>query len=163
MKSMGIAIIVMILITIVLYLIVLASEKTRELKREEQETLSNINNLLRNSEFKNTYIKELMKLSTSKLSLILRIIRLKQENKRIKESNEELRDEYRIYLILKQDYEARLRSTIIDLLDIQDISSLGISEEEKNKNRNVIINKIIKDFSDEINELDASQKTSSSK
>ena len=160
---MGIAIIVMILVIVFLYLIVLVSDKTRELKKEEQEMLSSIDNLLRNSELKDVYTKELMKLSTSKLSLILKIIRLKQENKRIKESNEELRDEYNNHLILKYDYEKTLRSTIIDLLDIQDISGLGISEEEKNKNRNVIIDKIIKDFSNKINELDELTKTSSSK
>ena len=50
----------------------------------------------------------------------------------------------------------------MDLLDLQDINSLEISEEEKNKNRNVIINKIIKDFNNKINELDELTKTSSS-
>ena len=50
----------------------------------------------------------------------------------------------------------------MDLLDLQDINSLEISEEEKNKTRNVIINKIIKDFNNKINELDELTKTSSS-
>lgn len=142
---MGIAIIVMILMIVVLYLIVLASDETRKLKQEEKKT--------------NVGVISLAKMN---VKLLGNNYRLKKENRRIEESNEELRDEYNNHLILKYEYEKVLRSTIIDLLDIQDINNLGILEEEKNKNRNVIINKIIKDFSNKINELDASRKTSSS-
>ena len=35
---------------------------------------------------------------------------------------------------------------IRDLLDLQEINSLGIDEEDKNKHRNIIINKIIKEL-----------------
>lgn len=93
---------------------------------------------------------------------IREIARLRIENDELKDINTDLREEHNDYILLKYDYEKTLRSTIIDLLDIQDISGLGISEEEKNKNRNVIINKIIKDFSNKINELDELTKTSSS-
>ena len=94
---------------------------------------------------------------------IREIARLRIENDELKDINADLREEHNSYVLLKYDYEKTLRSTIIDLLDIQDISGLGISEEEKNKNRKVIIDKIIKDFSNKINELDNSRKVSSSK
>lgn len=94
---------------------------------------------------------------------IREIARLRIENDELREVNKDLREEHNDYVLLKYDYEKVLRSTIIDLLDLQDISKLGILEEEKNKNRNVIINKIIKDFNKKINELDNSRKASSSK
>ena len=94
---------------------------------------------------------------------IREIARLRIENDELKDINADLREEHNSYVLLKYDYEKTLRSTIIDLLDIQDINKLGILEEEKNKNRNVIINKIIKDFNKKINELDNSRKASSSK
>lgn len=38
-------------------------------------------------------------------------------------------------------------SIIRDLLNLQEINTLGISETDKNKHRNVIINKIIRELS----------------
>ena len=44
----------------------------------------------------------------------------------------------------------KLHNSIIrDLLNLQDISRLGIAEEEKNKHRNVVINRIIKELVDD--------------
>ncbi len=93
---------------------------------------------------------------------IREIARLRIENDELKDINADLREEHNDYILLKYDYETTLRNTVMDLLDLQDINSLEISEEEKNKNRNVIINKIIKDFNNKINELDELTKTSSS-
>ena len=74
---------------------------------------------------------------------IREIARLRIENDELKDINADLREEHNDYILLKYDYETTLRNTVMDLLDLQDINSLEISEEEKNKNRNVIINKII--------------------
>ncbi len=156
---MGVFLIVTILIIITLYLIVLSSNKARKLKQEE---LTLIMKLIENSELKDKCKEELAKMNTSRLYLILKVFISKQEIRRLKETNADLREEHNSYVLLKYDYETTLRNTVMDLLDLQDINSLEISEEEKNKNRNVIINKIIKDFNNKINELDELTKTSSS-
>lgn len=55
---------------------------------------------------------------------------------------------------MKELFEKYVRETeklydsiIRDLLNLQEINTLGISEEEKNVHRNVIINKIIEELS----------------
>lgn len=55
---------------------------------------------------------------------------------------------------MKELFEKYVRETeklhdsiIRDLLNLQEINTLGISEEEKNVHRNVIINKLIRELS----------------
>lgn len=141
----------MILIIVVLYLIVLASNKTRELKQEE---LSLIIKLTENSELKDKYSEELTEMSTSKLFLTLKLLKLKQENKRLKESNEELRDEHDIYLILKQDYEVLLRSTKLDLEHIQKMNTSNMTDKEIIHERYIAAENILKDLNKKIKELE---------
>lgn len=46
-----------------------------------------------------------------------------------------------------------LNNTVRELLNLQDVNSLGIEEKEKNKHRNIIINALIENCLDKINEL----------
>ena len=46
-----------------------------------------------------------------------------------------------------------LNNTVRDLLNLQDINNLGLSEEDKNKHRNIIINALVENCLDKINEL----------
>ena len=76
------------------------------------------------------------------------IIRLNKENKALYEENKENRFE----LVELEDYKKKneklKEDLIIDLVNLQEISRLGIAEKEKDKHRNVIINKLIKELSD---------------
>lgn len=46
-----------------------------------------------------------------------------------------------------------LNNTVRELLNLQDVNSLGIEEKEKNKHRNIIINALVENCLDKINEL----------
>ena len=46
-----------------------------------------------------------------------------------------------------------LNNTVRELLNLQDVNSLGLEEKEKNKHRNIIINALIENCLDKINEL----------
>lgn len=46
-----------------------------------------------------------------------------------------------------------LNNTVRDLLNLQDINNLGLSEEDKNKHRNIIINALVENCLNKINEL----------
>ena len=76
------------------------------------------------------------------------IIRLNKENKALYEENKENRFE----LVELEDYKKKneklKEDLIIDLVNLQEINRLGIAEKEKDKHRNVIINKLIKELSD---------------
>ena len=76
------------------------------------------------------------------------IIRLNKENKALYEENKENRFE----LVELEDYKKKneklKKDLIIDLVNLQEINRLGIAEKEKDKHRNVIINKLIKELSD---------------
>ena len=76
------------------------------------------------------------------------IIRLNKENKALYEENKENRFE----LVELEDYKKKneklKEDLIIDLVNLQEINRLGIVEKEKDKHRNVIINKLIKELSD---------------
>ena len=76
------------------------------------------------------------------------IIRLNKENKALYEEKKENRFE----LVELEDYKKKneklKEDLIIDLVNLQEISRLGIAEKEKDKHRNVIINKLIKELSD---------------
>lgn len=76
------------------------------------------------------------------------IIRLNKENKALYEENKENRFELLELEDYKKKNEKLKEDLIIDLVNLQEISRLGIAEKEKDKHRNVIINKLIKELSD---------------
>ena len=76
------------------------------------------------------------------------IIRLNKENKTLYEENKETRFELLELEDYKKKNEKLKEDLIIDLVNLQEISRLGIAEKEKDKHRNVIINKLIKELSD---------------
>ena len=76
------------------------------------------------------------------------IIRLNKENKTLYEENKENRFELLELEDYKKKNEKLKEDLIIDLVNLQEISRLGIAEKEKDKHRNVIINKLIKELSD---------------
>ena len=53
-----------------------------------------------------------------------------------------------------------LNNTVRDLLNLQDINNLGLSEEDKNKHRNIIINALVENCLDKINELSNTDESS---
>ena len=78
------------------------------------------------------------------------IIRLDKENKALYEENKENRFELLELEDYKKKNEKLKKDLIIALINLQEISRLGIIEKEKDKHRNVIINKLIKELSDSI-------------
>lgn len=52
-----------------------------------------------------------------------------------------------------------LNNTVRDLLNLQDINNLGLSEEYKNKHRNIIINALVENCLDKINELSSTEQS----
>ena len=76
------------------------------------------------------------------------IIRLNEENKVLYEENKENRFELLELEDYKKKNEKLKEDLIIDLVNLQEINRLGIAEKEKDKHRNVIINKLIKELSD---------------
>ena len=78
------------------------------------------------------------------------IIRLNKENKALYEENKENRFELLELEDYKKKNEKLKKDLIIDLVNLQEINRLGTAEKEKDKHRNVIINKLIKELSDSI-------------
>ena len=76
------------------------------------------------------------------------IIRLNKENKALYKENKENRFELLELEDYKKTNEKLRKDLIIDLVNLQEIRRLGIAEKEKDKHRNVIINKLIKELSD---------------
>ena len=76
------------------------------------------------------------------------IIRLNKENEALYEENKENRFELLELEDYKKKNEKLKEDLIIDLVNLQEINRLGIAEKEKDKHRNVIINKLIKELSD---------------
>ena len=81
--------------------------------------------------------------------LKLRYKEVSDENKAVYEENKELRCE-------NEELEASIRTnnkltqTVINYLyELQDVTRMGIVEKDKEKHRNMIINKIIKELSDD--------------
>ena len=75
------------------------------------------------------------------------IVRLNKENKALYEENKENRFELLELEDYKKKNEKLKEDLIIDLVNLQEINRLGIAEKEKDKHRNVIINKLIKELS----------------
>lgn len=81
--------------------------------------------------------------------------KLKEENLKVNEINGNLNAE----LEIKKAEEINLLNNITrELLNLQDINSLGIEEKEKDKHRNIIINKLVETCLDKINELSDTRK-----
>ena len=76
------------------------------------------------------------------------IIELNKENNSLYEENKENRFELLELEDYKKKTEKLKEDLIIDLVNLQEINRLGIAEKEKDKHRNVIINKLIKELSD---------------
>lgn len=78
------------------------------------------------------------------------LVEIHKENKALYEENKENRFELLELEDYKKKNEKLKKDLIIDLINLQEISRLGITEKEKDKHRNVIINKLIKELSDSI-------------
>lgn len=76
------------------------------------------------------------------------LVEIHKENKALYEENKENRFELLELEDYKKKNEKLKKDLIIDLINLQEISRLGITEKEKDKHRNVIINKLIKELSD---------------
>ena len=79
---------------------------------------------------------------------------LKEENLKAKEVNKNLNSQLEIN---KTEEINLLNNVVIELLNLQEINSLGIEEKEKNKYRNIIINSLIENCLDKINELSSTR------
>lgn len=82
--------------------------------------------------------------------------RLKNENLEVNRINQKLDKELENN---KQEEINFLNNTVRDLLNLQDINNLGLSEEDKNKHRNIIINALIENCLDKINELSSTDQS----
>lgn len=76
------------------------------------------------------------------------LVEIHKENKALYEENKENRFELLELEDYKKKNEKLKKDLIIDLINLQEINRLGIAEKEKDKHRNVIINKLIKELSD---------------
>lgn len=81
--------------------------------------------------------------------------KLKEENLEVNRINGNLNAELEIN---KADEINLLNNITGELLNLQDINNLGIDEKEKNKHRNIIINKLVETCLDKINELSNTRK-----
>lgn len=79
---------------------------------------------------------------------------LKEENLKAKEVNKNLNSQLEIN---KTEEINLLNNVVMELLNLQEINSLGIEEKEKNKHRNIIINSLIENCLDKINELSSTR------
>lgn len=81
--------------------------------------------------------------------------KLQEENLEVNRVNGILNAELEIN---KADEINLLNNITRELLNLQDVNSLGIDEKEKNKHRNIIINKLVETCLDKINELSNTRK-----
>lgn len=81
--------------------------------------------------------------------------KLQEENLELNRVNGDLNAELEIN---KADKINLLNNITRELLNLQDVNSLGIDEKEKNKHRNIIINKLVETCLDKINELSNTRK-----
>lgn len=82
--------------------------------------------------------------------------KLKEENLEVNRINGNLNTELEIN---KADEINLLNNITRELLNLQDINKLGIEEKEKDKHRNIIINKLVETCLDKINELSSTDKS----
>lgn len=81
--------------------------------------------------------------------------KLKEENLEVNRINGDLNTELEIN---KADEINLLNNITRELLNLQDVNKLGIKEKEKDKHRNIIINKLVETCLDKINELSNTRK-----
>lgn len=77
---------------------------------------------------------------------------VKRQGEKIIELDKKLQD-------TEQEEINFLNNTVRDLLNLQDINNLGLSEEDKNKHRNIIINALVENCLDKINELSSTDQS----
>lgn len=87
------------------------------------------------------------------IDLIIKNNELKSENLAVNKINQNLNKELQRNTFCRQEAINFLSNTSAELLNLQEINTLGIAEEEKNKHRNIIINKLVENCLDKINEL----------
>lgn len=78
-----------------------------------------------------------------------RIMQLEADYKALYQEKQETEEKVAELTYYRINTEKLHNSVIQDLLNLQDINRLGIAEEEKNKHRNVIINRILKELVDD--------------
>ena len=84
---------------------------------------------------------------------------LKKENLAVCKINQDLSKELNRNKFNRQETINLLDNTVRDLLNLQEINNIGISEEEKNKRRNIIINALVENCLDKINELSSTDQS----
>lgn len=82
--------------------------------------------------------------------------KLKEENLELNKVNGNLNTELEIN---KADEINLLNNITRELLNLQDVNNLGIEEKEKDKHRNIIINKLVENCLDKINELSSTDQS----
>lgn len=82
--------------------------------------------------------------------------KLKEENLEVNRINGDLNTELEIN---KADEINLLNNITRELLNLQDVNKLGIEEKEKDKHRNIIINKLVETCLDKINELSSTDQS----
>ena len=82
------------------------------------------------------------------------IIRLTKENKQKEEHNIILENRLAEMNFYKTKTKLLLEDAIRDLFNLQEIERLDITDKEKQMQRNVIVNKLIKQHFEQIKELD---------
>lgn len=94
-----------------------------------------------------------------RLKLVIKNNRLKDENLAVCKINQDLSKELNRNKFNRQETINLLDNTVRDLLNLQEINNIGISEEEKNKRRNIIINALVENCLDKINELSSTDQS----
>ena len=89
----------------------------------------------------------------NRIELVIKNNELKKENLAVCKVNQELDKQLQRNKFCRQEAINFLNNNVRELLNLQDINSLRISEGDKNKHRNIIINKLVENCLDKINEL----------
>ena len=93
------------------------------------------------------------------IDLIIKNNELKLENLAVNKINQDLNKELQRNTFCRQEAINFLNNTSRELLNLQEINNVGIAEEEKNKHRNIIINKLLENCLDKINELSSTDQS----
>lgn len=93
------------------------------------------------------------------IDLIIKNNELKKESLAVSKINQNLNQKLQRTKFCKQESINFLNNTIRDLLNLQDVNNLGVSEKDKNKHRNIIINALVENCLDKINELSSTDKS----
>lgn len=96
----------------------------------------------------------------NRVKLIYENNKLKDENIAVCKINQDLDKKLQRNKFDRQEMINFTNNTTRELFNLQDINNLGIEETEKNKHRNIIINKLIENCLDKINELSNTDESS---